>query len=1748
MSATRRLRASSYELLSSRLFRFDGWANSMRSKRQRSAGRSRPAGSRAFSLEPLEARQLLAADVMITEFMANNLSTLEDGDGISNDWIEIHNAGDEAIDLAGYRLTDDLDELSKWTFPSVDLEPGGYFVVFASGQDIANYVDGAGTLHTNFKLSAAGEFVGLVAPDGTVVSQYGSVTEDYPAQLGDVSYGIAQPVGGEPIQTGFMTVPTPGEPNVSADQVFEGFVGDVAISVDSGYYDEPFQVELTSDTPGATIYYTTDSSDPTENNGTIYTEPIQITDLTVLRAAAIRTNYIPGKIATNSYIYLDDVLSQNGDGLPTSWGVMGSGCNNSTPQAPARPNYDVDPQVVNDPRYRDTIRDDLMAIPVMSLVLDPEDLWSEETGIYSNTLKEGFAWERPVSVELIGTDGQTEFDIDAGVRIHGGWGRCPSQTNKHSLRLVFRNQYGAPKLDYPWFGEEATDSFDTVVLRANFNHSWATGGDTNATFINDQFAAETQLEMGYAASHSDWVHLYLNGLYWGLYNPMERPSAPFAADYFGGDKDEYDVLVVGTPTDGNLLAWNELTRAADRGDYDAVQEMLDIDAAIDYFIINQYGGNWDWPQNNWYASRRRVDGAKWYFHSWDAEGMFGRGLEENRVSATGGALGGLYGDLRQIEEFQVRYADRIQKHFFNGGLLTPEVNIERLNRLAAPIDRAVVGESARWGDGRFDQVNSVRTRDSHWLPRLEELRTDYFPNRADRVLEQWMNADLYPSIGAPALQINGENQYGGSIDSGDTLSMAVAATVTTDTTLVAIDSTTRVFVPIDDSLETGAGPRWYDVGFDAGDWITGPNGIGYGAAYDRLINTDIGAAWNANGSTSLYSRFEFDLDADFDAAAMERLELKMKFDDGYAVYLNGQLVHSTNAPSPAVWDSRATNKRLNLLNTLPNVVERTDLSQSLSLLQPGANVLAIHVLNHAADLGDILARPELILSDDVDVPLPVVYTLDGSDPRQTGGASVGVMYSNPIPLTETTEVNARAFSNGEWSALSKATFVVDPARPGDIVVSEINYHPAAPTVDELATIGTLEQDDFEFVEVFNRGDAVVDLSGAAFTEGVEFEFPAYGLPPGERAVVVHDMAAFELRYGTDIPVIGQFESGSLRDGGEEIAIADRDGDLLVELEYDDTGTWPQRADGVGGTLELIAPESTPGDELGKSSHWRGSTEFGGSPGREGTEPIGVVINEVLANTAPLAPRTDSVELHNPSGAAIDVSGWYLSDSQNDLLKYRIPDNTILESGAYLVFDESDFNPTPLNPEPTDFALSGAQGDDVWLVIPDEMGGVATFVDDVHFAATLTGESLGRVPNGSGRLAPQGRNTLGCGNSNARVGPLLISEFHYNPGEPSTAAMALDSNLVEDDLEFIEIHNPTNQDVMLTNWRLRGGVDFDFDDATVLAAAETLVVISFNPEAMANSDRLDAFRTHFGIDSDIRIVGGWGGQLSDSGEEVRLLRPDVSPAGNPDLIPRVSEDAVFYDDAAPWPMLADGGGSALARAIPTSFGGNVTNWTAAPPTPGRADISEAVAGDLTGDRRVTSADIDVLFDAVRRGSNVTFYDLDENSVLDERDVAHLVQTILATNFGDANLDGVVNAADLNEVGIHWQSENCKGWADGDFTGDGGVTAVDLNQVGINWRKSTPAAARVPRAPLPQQAIPVAIAEITSTAELADHHVKSAPSFAVIAQVESQDLPIRRYRIAQSRRASDMSLVPKQDDSLMFNLEDLDELFASARDVF
>ncbi len=317
-------------------------------------------------------------------------------------------------------------------------------------------------------------------------------------------------------------------------------------------------------------------------------------------------------------------------------------------------------------------------------------------------------------------------------------------------------------------------------------------------------------------------------------------------------------------------------------------------------------------------------------------------------------------------------------------------------------------------------------------------------------------------------------------------------------------------------------------------------------------------------------------------------------------------------------------------------------------------------------------------------------------------------------------------------------------------VTELHYNPNG-------------SDATEFIEISNISSGAaattLDLSGVIVADGPSspFVFPAgSALASGEYALIVADQPAFEGAYPNVDPqiIFGEF-AGSLSNGGERISLADSVGNEIVAFTYGDGGLWPEASDGVGASLEFISPAATPIDQVDKYYSWRSSSEFGGSPGAAGNGPVGVIVNEVLAHTDSPFSSGDAVELYNTTSAPIDISGWFLSDSSNDLFKYEIPAGTMLAAGEYIVFDEQDFNPTPSSPGAKDFALSGAEGDDVWLVIPNGSGGVATFVDDVHFQATFDGATLGVTANSNRRLVPLTRNTLGCRNSQPLIDDAYI---------------------------------------------------------------------------------------------------------------------------------------------------------------------------------------------------------------------------------------------------------------------------------------------------------------------------------------------------------------------------------------------------------
>ncbi|MBI3415686.1 MAG: lamin tail domain-containing protein [Verrucomicrobia bacterium] len=727
----------------------------------------------------------LHGQTIISEFLASNKNSIADADKDFSDWIELHNPAATDVNLAGWFLTDAASQLAKWRLPSTNLAANGYLVVFASGKDRA--VSGA-ELHANFSLKKSGGYLALVKPDGvTIASEF---APSYPVQFDDVSYGRG--TNGN----FYFSKPTPGTANGDG---LSGFVADTKFSQPRGFYDTPFDLTISTATAGAEIRYTTNGTPPSPTNGIVYTASIPVNATVTLRAAAFKDGFGPSKIDTHTYIFLEDVIHQSTNGVappgwPTSW-------------SPNTRDYGMDPDVVNNPRYSGTIKNDLKTIPSFSIVMRLEDLFDRTRGIYANAGQDGAAWERPCSIELINPDGSKGFQIDAGIRMRGGFSRS-ADNPKHAFRFFFRAEYGAAKLHFPLFGDAGTDTFDAIDLRTFQNYSWSFQGDPQGVFIRDQFSRDTQLDMGYDAERGNYYHLYINGQYWGLYNTCERPEASYGATYFGGNKEDYDVIKVEAgpytinATDGNMAAWTKLYNLAKAGltndaAYQRIQgnnpdgtpnpayeNLVDIPNLIDYMLVILYGGNLDAPisnflgnnsPNNWYGIRNRNGPFGFRFFAHDAEHTL---LDVNQDRNGPWSAGNssvlqsspqwIWQKLQANEEFRMRVADHVHRHFFNNGALTTNVCTQRFMRRKNEIDRAVVGESARWGDAK--RPTSPLTRDTDWVAAVNNIVNNYFPRRTGIVLSQLKSRRLYPNVVAPSF-----NQHGGNVARGFNLTMTAPA-------------------------------------------------------------------------------------------------------------------------------------------------------------------------------------------------------------------------------------------------------------------------------------------------------------------------------------------------------------------------------------------------------------------------------------------------------------------------------------------------------------------------------------------------------------------------------------------------------------------------------------------------------------------------------------------------------------------------------------------------------------------------------------------------------------------------------------------------------------------------------------------------------------------------------------------------------------------------------------------------------------
>jgi hypothetical protein len=658
----------------------------------------------------LPAFHSLAQGVVINEFMASNSSTLTDEDGEFSDWIELYNSSNVAVQLQGYGLTDNLSDPFQWTFPSQSIAPHGFLLVFASGKDRKS-----GTyLHTNFKISAAGEPLQLVDAAGTVVDAVSGIAMD-----SGISYG-RQPDGSNN-WVFFMANATPGTSNPASGN--SGQAVAPVFSQAAGFYTNPVTLSLSTSTAGGVIRYTLDGSEPTENSP-LYTVPLLIQSKTGVanELSIIPTNqvsvgpskYFPpqGEVFKASLVRAKTFVT----GLPPSEAITQT--------------YFIDPQI--NQRY---------SLPVISIATDKDGFFGGKTGIYvpgddfngdndrsGNYYQRGSAWERAANMEFFDTDRTKGFSQRVGVRIHGSASRVDPQK---SLRIYTDEKYGKASIQYPIFPDKAINDYKRFVLRN-------AGNDRSVGFIRDVFTQSLVKDLNLDTQASRPAIVFVNGEYWGIHHMEERIDKYFLASNRSVSSDSVDLLEMDqVVVEGDASHYRQMLdfiKSHDmrvKANFDTVARRMEMDEFINYQIAELYAANVDWPGNNLDYWRPRKANGKWRWIFYDLDFSFGladnSGFNSNMLTYATDPNGPTfptpnqgnspYGTfllrtLLENETFKTQFinqfADLLNTHFQTERVVT------QLDQMQAKLAPAMPEHLARWG-----APASV----SQWNNNLDVIRT-----------------------------------------------------------------------------------------------------------------------------------------------------------------------------------------------------------------------------------------------------------------------------------------------------------------------------------------------------------------------------------------------------------------------------------------------------------------------------------------------------------------------------------------------------------------------------------------------------------------------------------------------------------------------------------------------------------------------------------------------------------------------------------------------------------------------------------------------------------------------------------------------------------------------------------------------------------------------------------------------------------------------------------------------------------------
>ncbi|MHC4313347.1 MAG: lamin tail domain-containing protein, partial [Planctomycetota bacterium] len=956
---------------------------------------------------------------------------------------------------------------------------------------------------------------------------------------------------------------------------------------------------------------------------------------------------------------------------------------------------------------------------------------------------------------------------------------------------------------------------------------------------------------GHPYTRSRYYHLYVNGHYWGLFQTQERAEASNAEAYFGGDKDDYDVVKTPgmLPTDGNRDALDRLYYETIDGldnyeRYYRVQglnldgtpnpnyeRLLDVDNVIDFMIIEYYTGDRDGPAsrytgrpNNTWGTYNRVnpDGWKWFHH--DNEHSLGAGTAELNMVTPFSTRGAnrmefnphwLHEQLANINpEYRLRFADHVYSQFYNGGILSIDEARKHIQNRKNQIDMAIIAESARWGDSKR---HPPRTKDDDWFPEIDDLLYDtsdhrHLTPRVAEVIGQFRSVGWYPNVNPPTF-----NQHGGEVPSGFYLTM---------------------------SNPNGSGNIYYTIdGSDPREPLTGnPVGIPYAPVTlsksthvkARILN---GTTWSALNE-AIYSI----------GPLVESLRIT-------EIMYHPKNTGNINDPNKEFIELKNTGTHTLNLN-LARFTEGIHFTFPDMELDPDECVVVVRnqsafeakygtsVKKAGQYIGSLANNGERIkLQDAIGRTILDFEYKDGWNSITDGGGF-------SLTIIEPTDKSLYAFDEGlyaHWkfddgsgntaidsAGTNNGTLVGNPswttgrfegALSFDGAGDYVSVAPIAPlignTVTAQAWIRTSED-----AGIWNP--IMTQNAGNGYYFYINSGRPAFYLVVGASYVqaissdTINPNEWYHVAGTNDGSYMKLYIDGQLKDSDSSTGFLGVNSNAYIGCELNSSLYYYGLIDDVRIYNRAVSESefqdiADPMARWSQKSSWRASVYRNGTPGWDDSgilpNPGAVVINEVMAhsNAGP-----DWIELYNTTGEAINIGGWFLSDNNRDepnLTKYRIADGTTIASNDYLVFyQDTDFNnpgdPGCLVP----FALS-ENGEEACLSSRLDPNVFLTGYREVEdFGASQTNVSFGRYYKPSTdnfNFVAMDYNTPDVNNAYPSVGPVVINEIMYNPPTGNQ------------DEEYVELHNITGALVTLyrydksTPWKFTDGIDYTFSAAPVV---------------------------------------------------------------------------------------------------------------------------------------------------------------------------------------------------------------------------------------------------------------------------------------------------------------------------------------------